>query len=188
MTARASRGLTHRQNRFVGEFMIDGNATQAAIRAGYSSQTARQMGAENLSKPVIKKQIDEAVQQRSTRNQAINDDLVYQAHRLLRADISEIFDRRGVPVPIAEMPIEFRQGLIQSIKVRLVISDGQHKVSIISLRFADRLTLLRAIGDRLGAWAKRGRGDTTPPEPRAWVCPAGSRPCLKEAGSEDASG
>ena len=41
--------LNDRQARFVAEYLVDLNATQAAIRAGYSAATARQMGAENLS-------------------------------------------------------------------------------------------------------------------------------------------
>lgn len=53
-------GLTARQVRFVQEYLIDLNATQAAIRAGYSAKTARQAGAENLSKPVIAGAIEEA--------------------------------------------------------------------------------------------------------------------------------
>ncbi len=45
--------LTDKQQRFVEEYLDDLNATQAAVRAGYSEDTARQIGAENLSKPVI---------------------------------------------------------------------------------------------------------------------------------------
>lgn len=45
--------LTAKQERFVSEYLIDLNATQAAIRAGYSERTARQAGSENLSKPDI---------------------------------------------------------------------------------------------------------------------------------------
>ena len=52
--------LTPKQSAFVREYMIDLNATQAAIRAGYSEKTANRIGAENLSKPVIQ----EAIQQR----------------------------------------------------------------------------------------------------------------------------
>lgn len=51
--------LTPKQAAFVREYMIDLNATQAAIRAGYSEKTANRIGAENLSKPVIQ----EAIQQ-----------------------------------------------------------------------------------------------------------------------------
>jgi phage terminase small subunit len=45
--------LTAKQQRFVEEYLVDLNATQAAIRAGYSARTARQIGDENLSKPDI---------------------------------------------------------------------------------------------------------------------------------------
>lgn len=45
--------LTLKQRRFVNEYCIDENATQAAIRAGYSEDTARQIGCENLTKPNI---------------------------------------------------------------------------------------------------------------------------------------
>jgi phage terminase small subunit len=45
--------LTGKQRRFVSEYLIDQNATQAAIRAGYSRRTARSIGSENLAKPDI---------------------------------------------------------------------------------------------------------------------------------------
>ena len=57
--------LTPKQNRFVDEYLIDLNATQAAIRAGYSRNSARQIGDENLSKPVIAAAIATAKQERS---------------------------------------------------------------------------------------------------------------------------
>lgn len=55
--------LTAKQRRFVQEYLIDLNATQAAIRAGYSKNSARQVGTENLSKPSIKQAIDERLKQ-----------------------------------------------------------------------------------------------------------------------------
>lgn len=51
--------LTDKQELFCMEYMKDLNATQAAIRAGYSRNTAKQIGTENLSKPVIRARIDE---------------------------------------------------------------------------------------------------------------------------------
>lgn len=53
-----SEKLTQKQQRFVDEYIISGNATQAAIKAGYSKKTAKQMGTENLAKPIIKAEID----------------------------------------------------------------------------------------------------------------------------------
>jgi len=57
--------LTDKQQRFVGEYLIDSNATQAAIRAGYSAKTARSVGAENLTKPDVAAAIAERQQKLS---------------------------------------------------------------------------------------------------------------------------
>tara|TARA_R110002020_G_scaffold71288_1_gene184311 strand:+ start:464 stop:856 length:393 start_codon:yes stop_codon:yes gene_type:complete len=57
--------LTAKQQTFCEEFLIDLNATQAAIRAGYSEKTARSIGTENLSKPAIAECIAELKNERS---------------------------------------------------------------------------------------------------------------------------
>lgn len=55
--------LTIKQKRFADEYIISGNATQSAIKAGYSKKTAKEIGAENLTKPnisqYIKNRLDE---------------------------------------------------------------------------------------------------------------------------------
>ncbi len=65
--------LTPKQERFVQEFLLDLNATQAAIRAGYSKHTARQAGAENLSKPDISAAIQAAQADRAKRTKVDQD-------------------------------------------------------------------------------------------------------------------
>lgn len=55
----ASTKLTHKQRRFCEEYVIDWNGTRAAIAAGYSIKTARQIASENLSKPYIQDYIEE---------------------------------------------------------------------------------------------------------------------------------
>ena len=57
--------LTPKQQAFVQEYLIDLNATQAAIRAGYSEKTARQTATENLAKPYIAKAVAEAQAKRA---------------------------------------------------------------------------------------------------------------------------
>lgn len=52
--------LTPKQQRFVDEYLIDLNATQAAIRAGYSEKTAKVIAAQNLSKLNVQEAIEEA--------------------------------------------------------------------------------------------------------------------------------
>ncbi|MCT8706999.1 terminase small subunit [Glaesserella parasuis] len=68
--------LKGKQQRFVEEYLIDLNATQAAIRAGYSADTARQIGAENLSKLVIQEAIQDAQNKRAARVNVTQDDVL----------------------------------------------------------------------------------------------------------------
>ena len=68
--------LTDKQKRFIEEYLIDLNATQAAIRAGYSERTAYSIGEENLKKPVIKQAIEDAQSNRSSRVQITQDDVI----------------------------------------------------------------------------------------------------------------
>ena len=76
--------LTPKQRLFVSEYLIDLNATQAAIRAGYSKKTAGQIGDENLRKPQIAAVIQESMSQRAERTE-INSELVIQGLlRLIR--------------------------------------------------------------------------------------------------------
>lgn len=67
--------MTKKQQRFVEEYLIDLNATQAAIRAGYSPATAGSMGEENLKKPEISNAVERARAERSRRT-GINQDRV----------------------------------------------------------------------------------------------------------------
>ena len=60
--------LTVKQQRFIEEYMIDHNATQAAIRAGYSKKTAHRIGAENMQKPAIVTLIDSKLEELALNN------------------------------------------------------------------------------------------------------------------------
>lgn len=65
----ASLKLTAKQQAFVAEFLVDLNATQAAIRAGYSVKTAGSIGEENLRKPEIQAAIAKAQAERAEKTQ-----------------------------------------------------------------------------------------------------------------------
>ncbi len=66
---RAEDGLTGKQRRFVEEYPIDLNATQAAVRAGYSERAAKDIGFENLRKPAIVEAITRAMAKRSEKSE-----------------------------------------------------------------------------------------------------------------------
>ncbi len=96
------RKLTSKQRRFVEEYLVDLNATQAAIRAGYSAKTARQVGAENLSKPYIDAAVQAAMDARSERT-GITQDYVLSTIRetVERCSQAEpVLDRKGEHVHV----------------------------------------------------------------------------------------
>lgn len=65
--------MTPKQERFVAEYLIDLNATQAAIRAGYSAKTAYSIGQENLTKPEIAAALEKAQEKRAERTELSQD-------------------------------------------------------------------------------------------------------------------
>lgn len=89
--------LTDKQQAFVNEYLVDLNATQAAIRAGYSEKTASEMGYENLSKPQIAEAIQKAMQERAGRTE-INADYVLGVIKetIERCQGEENFNANGV--------------------------------------------------------------------------------------------
>lgn len=65
--------LTEKQKRFCEEYLVDLNATQSAIRAGYSKKVARSIGAENLTKPDIQQYIEDLRAEQSKRTEITAD-------------------------------------------------------------------------------------------------------------------
>lgn len=79
-------GMTEKQKRFCDEYLIDLNATQAAIRAGYSEKTARAIGAENLTKPNIKAYIEERMAEKEAALIADQDEILKYLTSVLRGE------------------------------------------------------------------------------------------------------
>lgn len=82
--------MTPKQTAFVAEYLVDLNATQAAIRAGYSVRTAQQIAAENLRKPVIAAALAKAQQQRLDRVQVTADEVLRLLRRRAHASLKQV--------------------------------------------------------------------------------------------------
>lgn len=78
--------LTEKQKRFCDEYLIDLNATQAAIRAGYSEKTAYRTGADNLRKPQIKKYIEQRMAEKEAELIADQDEVLKYLTSVLRGE------------------------------------------------------------------------------------------------------
>ena len=85
--------MTKKQKQFVEEYLIDLNATQAAIRAGYKPDSAYAVGSENLRKPEIKAAIDRAMAERSKRTGINQDRILMELARIGFAKITDVVDR-----------------------------------------------------------------------------------------------
>lgn len=82
--------LTDKQARFCEEYLIDLNATQAAIRAGYSEKTAREQAAQNLSKLNIQEKIAELKAERSKRTEITQDSVIQELAAVARAEVKGV--------------------------------------------------------------------------------------------------
>lgn len=81
--------LTLKQKKFADEYIISGNATQAAIEAGYSKKTAYQTGAENLRKPQIKSYIDERLKEIESKKTATHQEVIEYLTSVMRGEQRE---------------------------------------------------------------------------------------------------
>lgn len=81
--------MTAKQRRFCDEYLIDLNATQAAIRAGYSEKTAGVIGAENLKKPYIAEYIEQRMAEKEAALIADQDEVLKYLTAVMRREMSE---------------------------------------------------------------------------------------------------
>ena len=109
---RADReGLTARQRRFVDEYLVDLNATQAAIRAGYAASGARQHACRLLAKANVKKAVSAAMERRQARTELTADEVI--------ADLRELRDicMGRKPVKIMTIVKNAREGTAEPVEV-----------------------------------------------------------------------
>lgn len=94
-------GLNLRQVKFCDEFLIDRNATQAAIRAGYSKKTAGSIGLENLGKPLIDAYIKKREYDRAKRTEITQDMVLQELAKIAFADIKNYLEYKTVKTVVA---------------------------------------------------------------------------------------
>lgn len=87
--------LTDKQKRFCEEYMIDLNATQAAIRAGYSEDSAGSIGHENLKKPEIQECISKLQKKTANKLEISRERVLKEYARLAFSDIRNFYDENG---------------------------------------------------------------------------------------------
>lgn len=155
--------LTPKQRRFVEEYLVDLNATQAAIRAGYSEKTAKDIGCENLAKPNIADAIADAQKERSERTQITQDMVLQEYAKIGFSDIRKIMSwgERPVLEDLAEDD-DLRTYPVEMIASETIDDDTAAAVSEVSLtaqgikvKMHDKKAALDSIGKHLGMFVDR---------------------------------
>lgn len=149
--------LTPKQQRFVDEYLIDLNATQAAIRAGYSEKTARAIGAENLTKPDIAAAIAEAKAKRSAQTGI---DARWVLERLgmeVEADLADIYDENGNLLPVKDWPLIWRTGLVAGVETAREGGDDGMVSYVDKIKISDRIKRVELIGKHVDVQAFKDR-------------------------------
>lgn len=140
--------LNERQQRFVDEYLIDLNATQAAIRAGYSARTADVIGCENLTKPNIQKAISERMAERSKRTGVNQDRVVLELAKIAFVKMTDIVDHQG---RIKSSATEDDLACIESMKYKRSESGIGSSVER-EVKISPKLKALELLGKHLGMW------------------------------------
>ena len=121
--------LTIKQKKFADEYIISGNATQAAISAGYSEKTARKIGSENLTKPDIKAYIDERMEKLEEEAIADQAEVLKFLTRIMRDEEKE--------------------------EVLVNIGNFEQEIQTMKVSAKDRIKAAELLGKRYGSWTDK---------------------------------
>lgn len=154
---RTANGLSPKQQRFVEEYLIDLNGTQAAIRAGYSARTARVKASQQLAKV----NIQDAIAVRQVALAAANDvtpaRVIEELAHVGFADMTHYmrWGPDGVRLRASEDLTPAQCRVVAEVS-ETTTKDG----GTIRLKLHNKLTALEKLGERLGLW-KTAQGDVT---------------------------
>lgn len=145
----ASKGLTPKQKRFCEEYVIDFNATQAAIRVGYSAKTANEQAARMLANVSISEYIAQLQLQMKERSGVDADDVVGELAVCAFANIQDFFDDKNRFLGISKINRR-SAGAIKSIKI--TEHKGKRGATKVTTEFTlhDKPGTLQQLGKHLG--------------------------------------
>ena len=151
--------MTKKQKRFVEEYLIDLNATQAAIRAGYSVKTANEQSSQLLAKLSIQQAVSEAMAERSKRTGVNQDRVVVELARIAFAKMTDIVDAQG---KIKSDAAEDDLACIESVKYKKSKSDTGSSIER-EVKISPKLKALELLGKHLGMWNDKLEVNITQP-------------------------
>ncbi len=150
--------ITDRMKKFVDEYLIDFNATQAAIRAGYSPDTANEQGSQLLARPDIRELVAEGQKEVMERTQTFQDNAVDELKIVGFSDLADFLTVKADGIveqkPFNELT-KAQTKCIKKIKQTVRSShsaDGTilHQTAVIEIELHDKLRALELLGRHLG--------------------------------------
>lgn len=144
--------MNDKQQRFVAEYLIDLNATQAAIRAGYSAKTAKQIGSRLLTVVDVQAAIEAGKAKQLDKAELSAVRVLEEYRRLALSDVTALFDpETGKFKSMKDMPAEARAAIasVKATKKNLVAGDGVQE-DVIEIRLWDKTRALEGLGKHFG--------------------------------------
>lgn len=145
--------LTDKQERFCQEYLIDLNATQAAIRAGYSSNTAQEIGSQNLSKLIIQERLAELNKSRLEATGISQKRVLEEYAKIAFFDIRKVYGVDGALLPISQLD-DAEAGAIASVKTNEIIQDDMVIGETKEVKIFDKIRALQDLAKHLGLFEK----------------------------------
>jgi phage terminase small subunit len=139
--------LTPKQEMFCKEYLIDLNAAQAAIRAGYSVFAAKEIGCENLTKPNIRAYIDKALAERSKRTGINQDRVVRELARIALVNPLDVIDTLNATV--RDDALDDDTAAILSVRVKITPT-REGEIVEREVKMADKIKALELLGRHMG--------------------------------------
>jgi phage terminase small subunit len=161
---RSTTALTPKQQRFVDEYLVDLNATRAAIRAGYSKRTAASIGEENLRKPEVSSAIDARKAKRAEKVEVKAEAVLRELQTFGHMDPAEIVDDNGRLLPLKQMPEHVRRA-IASVEIEEIWDGkGDDRVQVGELKkvkFWNKKDGLELLGKHIKLFGDEGNASIT---------------------------
>lgn len=158
MFGNMSNPLTNKQSLFVKEYLCDLNATQAAIRAGYSEKTAQVIGAENLTKPIIADAIQKAMDERAGKLDITAEKVLAELAKLGFGNIQNLYTQDGRLIPIHQLSPE-AAATITEITEKVVGTEGDQAVLERKYKISDKRAALVDLGKHLKLFTDKVEAD-----------------------------
>jgi phage terminase small subunit len=145
----SERSLTDKQQRFVEEYLIDLNATQAAIRAGYSARTANEQGAQLLAKLSVQEAVSAAQAERSARIGLHQDRVLEELAAIAFAKMGDFAEWTGESVEMKD------SANLDTRAVQEVSQKHTRYGTNVGIKLHDKVATLKLLGQHIGMFTEK---------------------------------